>query len=356
MMLQMKFSTVMALSIILYGAPEPHLSTSPFITVDATYARTTEDVRKVQAECAKFFGKTVTSENSIGMIFQFIPPGEFVMGSGVVELTRVANEDKYYDGGNEGPQHKVQLTKPFSIGRFEVTQGEWTAVMGRNPSFFAETGKGKSSIARLDTARLPVECVSWFDAVEFCNKLSSLERLPPFIELTQVRRNDQSSIQSADLRVLGGLGYRLPTEAEWEFACRAGTLSPFHFGTSSDGSESNLGEGALGVPSKASYRKCTTSAGSYGANGFGLFDMHGNVGEWCEDVLHGGVYKDRGAVTVDPRGYQYEKEGREKYWIIRGGAWQSNVIAGRSSSRNANRAYPGISRIGFRVAKTESRP
>ncbi|MDB5388983.1 MAG: Sulphatase-modifying factor protein [Planctomycetaceae bacterium] len=355
-MFQQTFLIATALSLSLYGAPEPNVSPSPLVTFDATHARSTEDAQKAQAACAKSLGKKITSQNSIGMILQLIPSGEFIMGSSDVELAHVTKEDKYYAGEDEGPRHKVQLTKPFSIGRFEVTQDQWMTVMGRNPSFFSETGKGKSFTARLDTTRLPVESVSWFDAVEFCNKLSALEGLPQFNELSQVRRGDQSSIQSATVRVLGGLGYRLPTEAEWEFACRAGTQTPFHFGARSDGSESNLGEGALGGPQKAPHHKCTTIVGSYGANSFGLFDMHGNVGEWCEDFQNGGVYKGRGTLTVDPRGYQYEKEGREKYWTIRGGSWESNVVSGQSGSRNANRAYPGISRIGFRVAKTESQP
>src|SRR5262249_21135881 len=136
--------------------------------------------------------------NSIGMKLVLIPPGEFEMGS--ADSDSLARED-------EKPRHRVRITKPFYLGANEVTQGEYEKVMGTNPSFFSRTGPGKDRVKGLDPARFPVEQVSWHEATEFCRRLSGV----------------------AEEKAAGHI-YRLPTEAEWEYASRAATTTNFHCG------------------------------------------------------------------------------------------------------------------------------
>src|SRR5476651_402788 len=169
--------------------------------------------------------------NSIGMKFVWIRPGSFIMGSPKEEKQRQENET----------QHKVTLTKGYYLGVYTVTQEEWIAVMGNHPSKF----KGEKN--------LPVENVSWDDCQEFVKKL---------------RAKDKKA-------------YRLPTEAEWEYACRAGTSTPFHFGETISTDQANYyGEAVYGNGKKGVYRENTTPVGSFPANAWALHDMHGNVFQW----------------------------------------------------------------------------
>ncbi len=164
-----------------------------------------------------------------------IPGGTFLMGS---------PEDEPLREDSEGPQHKVTV-QPFFMGKFPVTQEQYEAIMGKNPSSF----KGKNK---------PVECVSWDNAVEFCAKISQRTGKP----------------------------YRLPSEAEWEYACRAGSTkpTPFHFGDTITTDLANYnGNYTYGSAPKGQYRQQTTDVGSFPANAFGLYDIHGNIWEWCED-------------------------------------------------------------------------
>src|ERR1700677_3230103 len=174
--------------------------------------------------------------NSIGMKFVWIPPGTFTMGSPSKEEKR----------GEDETQHKVRLTKGFYIGIHTVTQEQWQQVMGNNPSHF----KGEKN--------LPVEKVSWDDCQEFIKKL---------------REKDKKL-------------YRLPTEAEWEYASRAGTKTPFHFGETISTDQANYnGNFTYGDGKKGAFRKKTTPVGSFPANDFGLFDMHAvvvPVGKTCD--------------------------------------------------------------------------
>ncbi|MBI5757980.1 MAG: SUMF1/EgtB/PvdO family nonheme iron enzyme [Planctomycetales bacterium] len=234
--------------------------------------------------------------NSIGMQFVLISPGSFLMG---------APYNEYQRNANEGPQHRVTLTQPFQMGVYEVTQAEYERVMDVNPSHFSPTGKGSASVTSMDTSRFPVEQVSWDEANEFCKKLSSFE----------------------EERVAGRL-YRLPTEAEWEYACRAGTTTPFHLRDSLSSKQANFdGNYPYGGAEKGPNLGRTTTVGSYPPpNDFGLFDMHGNVWEWCQDYYHEKYYAQR--VESDPQG---PSTGNDR--VSRGGSWMYVAAFTRAAFR-----------------------
>jgi formylglycine-generating enzyme required for sulfatase activity len=219
----------------------------------------------------------------VRMEFVAIPAGQFAMGS-----TKGSDDEK--------PVHTVRITKPFYMGKYEVTQEQWEAVMGDNPSHF----KG---------AKNPVEKVSWNDCQQFLRKLKA--------------------------KVPGGLACRLPTEAEWEYACRAGSTTKYSFGES----ENDLGDHAW--YSKNSGNK-THPVGQKKHNAWGLYDMHGNVWEWCHDW-----YADSYPIfdQTDPTG-----PTSGEYRVLRGGCWFSNATYCRSAIRNYS--YHPSSRLsynGFRV-------
>ncbi len=178
--------------------------------------------------------------NSIGMNLRLIPAGKFDMGS---------PDSDEYASGDEKPQHPVRITRPFYLGVYPVTHREYMQFMRKNPSHFS------------GDQRLPVECVSWIDAAELCNALSRKEGLPLFYRIKG---------QTSEIPDWNGIGYRLPTEAEWEYACRAGSSSRYCFGDD----EESLGRYAW--YSANSGRK-THPVGEKNANAFGLHDMHGNV-------------------------------------------------------------------------------
>ena len=156
---------------------------------------------QLASECADDTDKVVTTK-SFGIKLKCIPAGEFLMGK--------RKDDKEAFGGE--PQHRVRITRPFYLGIYEVTQAQYEAVMGINPSYFSANGLGKAKVAGQSTDRHPVESVSWLDAVKFCNKLSEKEGLKPFYEI------DGDKVRVPDWNQPG---YRLPTEAEWEYSCRA---------------------------------------------------------------------------------------------------------------------------------------
>ncbi len=229
--------------------------------------------------------------NSIGANLVYIPPGEFMMGSPSNELSRASDE---------GPQHLVKITRGFYLSVTEVTQAQYRAIMGTNPSYF----EGEDN---------PVENVSWNDAVEFCKKLSGIE----------------------------GRAFRLPTSAEWEYACRAGTDTPFNTRDTIDPNQANYaGAYAYGDGDEGVYHKRTIAVGSFSPNAFGLYDMHGNVWEWCQDWYDANYYSTD--PTADPQG---PSTGASR--VLRGGSWISYPRHCRSAFRGGGAPW-GRFGIGFR--------
>ncbi len=213
-----------------------------------------------------------------------------------------SEEDRSDD---EGPQHRVTISSGYWIGKYEVTQRQYERIIGVNPSYF----KG---------ADFPVEHVSWDDAQAFCRKLQG--RLP---------------------RELAGKTARLPTEAEWEYACRAGTITPFYYGDSLDSSMANFdGNNPYGGGREGEYRERTTPVGSFQPNAWGLYDMHGNVWEWCQDWY--GEYPS-GAAT-DPTG---PGSGEER--VLRGGSWNDRAGYCRSADRFLYDPVTRYVSLGFRL-------
>lgn len=251
--------------------------------------------------------------NSIGMKLVLIPAGEFQMGSPDSEEGR---QD------NEGPVHRVRITRPFHMGQFEVTQAEYERVMGTNPSKFSENGFS-NRVSGMDTSRFPVDCVSWDDAQEFCRKLSVLEKNR-------------------------AVRYRLPTEAEWEYACRAGTTTPFHCGRELTGRDANVnGKFPSGTTEEGPFLERTTTVGSYKPNAFGLYDMHGNVLEWCVDGYDS--WYDPNSRVDDPQGVGHPRF--EGWKPLRGGSWNDKAPVSRSARRQPWRRQPGSFIAGFRVVQ-----
>jgi formylglycine-generating enzyme required for sulfatase activity len=240
-------------------------------------------VKAHQKAWADQLGVPVQTTNSIGMKLNLISPGEFMMGSPASEPGRYRDET----------QHLVKITKPFYLGVHEVTQAQYERVMGNNPSLH----KGENQ---------PVEQVSWNDAVEFCRRLSEQE-------------GDQ---------------YRLPTEAEWEYACRARTTTAHNFGDD----VSQLGKYAWYGGSK------TRAVGEKLPNRWGLYDMHGNVGEWCQDCY--GPYESLNVVN-DPTG---PAQGRHR--VLRGAAFHTRPESVRSALRVFYRPDLSSFAHGFRLART----
>ena len=263
------------------GAPKPQVA-EPKGSVPSTKPVSPVSEPNVPA------GMGVT--NSIGMKLRLIPAGEFMMGSPGTESGRGANET----------QHRVSITKPFYLGVTEVTQEQYQKVMGTNPSYF----KGPQN---------PVETVSWADAVEFCGKLSALPA-----EKT------------------AGHVYRLPTEAEWEYACRSGTTTAYGFGDDA----SRLGD--YGWFRSNSDSK-THPVGEKKPNAWGLYDMHGSVWEWCQDRY--GEYPSGSA--TDPTG---ATSGSDR--VLRGGSWNYYARYCRSAYRDRITPEYRDYYLGFRVLRS----
>ncbi len=256
-----------------------------------------------------------------GMEFVLVSKATFTMGSPEGEPERQTDE----------AQHQVTLSQDFFLGKYEVTQEEFEKLMDFNPS-------------NLKGSRLPVETVSWYDAVWFCNQMSDRDGRTPYYSITGVVKKEQS-ISEANVTIQRGAnGYRLPTEAEWEYACRAGekTSTPFSFGANITPEQVNYnGNLPYNNTDKGIYREKTVEVDAFSGNRFGLYQMHGNVWEWCYDYY--GNYPS-GNVT-DPIG-----PTTGSYRVFRGGGWYDLARYCRSADRSDYTPdYRRLS-VGFRVA------
>lgn len=303
--------------------PTLRRTTVELITVNSFGERNAPDLQTIE-----FFTQPIGTDTSLEMVL--IPAGEFVMGSPFDEPKRRENE---------GPQHLVKMRR-FAMSRTPITQAQWSALLRSAPEKIKRDLPYAPSF--FQKATLPVESISWMQAVEFCDRLSKLT----------------------------GLRYRLPSEAEWEYACRADTMSPFHFGPTITGELANYcglggavcgmnngqdissnqydgttyesggyGEGPIGT-----FRNTTTPVGSFPPNRFGLCDMHGNVWEHCLDTWRED-YRD-----TPPEGRAY-LDGRQDLRVLRGGSWSHNPAICRSAYRDAmiwdTTGWQG--RVGLRV-------
>ena len=261
-------------------------------------------------------GKFDVITNSIGMKLSLIPAGEFQMGS-------AGSRGCNCSGGNSELQsHQVRITKPFYLGVYEVTQAEFVTVLGeRNnkPAFHAGNGGGTD---------FPRENVLWTEAAEFCKNLSS-------------RKEEQQA----------GRKYRLPTEAEWEYACRAGTTTAFHTGESLSSRQANINGSEPFVGAEPGpYLRKTAKVGSYAPNAFGLYDMHGNVAEWCADWYDPNYYRD--SPDADPLGPPVGalSDDYGKFYVtVRGGSWLDDARGCRAAYRQKAMHENRYWWIGFRV-------
>jgi formylglycine-generating enzyme required for sulfatase activity/uncharacterized caspase-like protein len=269
----------------------PKLLTFPFTT--KTVNKTGKIVNQENHQ-AKYFKEDLSNGITLEMVQ--IPGGSFMMGSPASEKGRTQDES---------PQHQVNVPA-FSMGKYVVTQAQYQQIMGNNPSGFSG-------------AERPVEKVSWNDAVDFCEKL----------------------------RQKTGREYRLPSEAEWEYACRAGTTTPFHFGETITTDLANYnGTDTYASEPTGKYLGRTTDVGSFPPNAFGLYDMHGNVWEWCQDDWHDNY------IDAPKDGSGWTSQSGIILKVLRGGSWLYDPQNCRSASRND---YIRVERdyinnyIGFRV-------
>ncbi len=238
-----------------------------------------------------------------------IESGKFRMGSPPSEAKR----------GNDELQHEVEIAKPFSLGVFLVTQAQYGQVMGTRPSRFSPKGNLRDRVSGLNTDDFPVENVRWEDAMDFCRAVSLLPAV-----------RDKGWVVD------------LPTESEWEYACRAGTETAFHYGNSLSSEQANFnGNNPYGGAAKGPFLGRTTKVGSYTANAWGLYDMHGNVLQWCKDVYDSN--------------YQLADHKDTTRRVVRGGVFNFAAEDIRSARRHhfpptaRNSATRGAPPIGFRV-------
>ncbi len=251
------------------------------------------EVTTRESKSAKYF--TAELGNGVKMDFVSIPGGKFLMGSPDTEKGHISRES---------PQHWVTIS-PFLMGKYQVTQAQWQTVMGKNPSY-------------LQGENLPVENISWKDCIIFCNKLSQII----------------------------GKECRLPSEAEWEYACRAGTTTPFYFGETITSDLANYrGTQTYADEPKRLYRQEITPVGQFPPNAFGLYDMHGNVWEWCADTWHDNY---QGA-PIDGSAWLNDNDNNSRK-VQRGGPWYGYPFFCRSASRYYNIAGNNLfNNSGFRV-------
>jgi uncharacterized protein (TIGR02996 family) len=256
-----------------------------------------------------------TIANSLGMRLALIPAGEFVMGSPPGETGHEQTES---------PPHPVEIGRPFYLGIYPVTQAEFRKLLRRNPSEFREGGDNGSTVAGIETSDFPVENVTWDAAVRFCQRLS---------ERPEEKKADRI--------------YRLPTEAEWEYACR-GWLGegPFYLGKTVSSRLVNYRGSQPYRGSRKGPNLCRPCpVGEYPPNPFGLYDLHGQVWEWCSDLFDPGYYAR--SPSKDPAGPATNADGDR---VQRGGCWGAIGACCRSASRTSDDPAGAQYCFGFRVA------
>jgi formylglycine-generating enzyme required for sulfatase activity len=312
--------------------PPPPAATPPLRSLASTTAQLRQEGSQWLLERQELTVKGFEQElgGGVSLLLVEIPAGRFLMGSPPGEPGR---------DSDEGPQHEVELAS-FFMGQAPITQAQWRAVaswearrgerwereLNPNPSWFQSgAGKGNKRLLKgeANTDQRPVEQVSWFDAMEFCNRL----------------------------RQRTGRFYTLPSEAQWDYACRAGTSTPFHFGETITSELANyVANSTYAGGPEGKWRNQTTPVGMFPANGWGLQDMHGNVWEWCLDHWHesyAGAPTDGSAWVDDVRTMNNEQNTTNR--LLRGGSWGYRPRFCRSAYRL--RFHPGgrISDCGFRV-------
>lgn len=274
-------------------------------------------------------------KHPLGIRFRLIPPGEFLMGTSPQEIEKLVTQIP--DGEHplnclksESPKHRVVITQPIYLSVHEINQRQYSQIMHQNPSWFHPSNPEATDVELPeDCGVLPVERVSWLDAEEFCRKLSRREDLSPTYEIV----SGVPTIHD------NAIGYRLPTEAEWEFACLAGSQGPYATGDDE--------QALVGIANISNRFNRPLPVGSLGANGFGIFDMHGNVNEWVQDVWSWQGYPESAVgITIDPRGPR-----TEGFRVTRGGDYFYGSVDSRASGRYA--ATPDLPpnyATGFRIA------
>jgi len=289
------FRLVMTIGLELVSHAEeinPVTSTAKALNIGVEDSFAEGKTKEVEESLAKKFNKTANTKEDLGdgvtLEMVLIPSGRFVMGSPEGEKGRYNGE----------VQHEVTITKAFYMGKHEVTQGQWERVMGNNLNRNEE-----------EDPRLPVTNISWNDCQDFIKKL-----------------NKKLNGKTTD-------GYRLPTEAEWEYACRAGATTAYSFGSRITPKDANYSDSKIGE---------SVAVGSYKSNAFGLNDMHGNVWEWCEDRYCDYLTE---AVT-DPKGSSGERR------VLRGGSFGCVAWSTRSAFRDGYAPSGRDVSIGFRLART----
>lgn len=280
----------------------PPLAVAPFDS---------EAARKSQEEWAASLGVPVEYTNPLGMKFVLIPPGEYMRGS--------PNGDTLATPA-ERPQHRVRLTHPFYLSTTEVTQKQFRDITGQTPSYFRAGGGGEARARGLDLSDRPVDTVSWVKAAQFCQALQ--QKFP------------------ADVGDYEWSGYRLPSEAEWEFACRAGTTTRWSFG------DDPAKVGPSVVAGLASQSAVPPAVGGKPANAFGLYDMHGSIYEWCADAFDDKAYAPlRTQLAVNP----FRAPDGERR-VARGSSWDIVLTQSRAAGRLSLGQHDEGQSTGFRVA------
>jgi formylglycine-generating enzyme required for sulfatase activity len=282
----------------LFGLSGCTSSQGPMAVAPFSSRRAQEFQRITADNLQETIEKEVDLGNGVSMSFVLIPAGEFTMG---------ILDNETWPGISELPRHRVRISHPFWMGKYEVTQQQWKAVMGYLPSIIFTDEK---------IPDYPISMISWAEANQFCQSLS-----------TKLQRT-----------------FRIPTEAEWEYACRAGTETPFYTGDNLTKKQANF----CGSPTEPQDRPCAiVKVGLYPPNPWGLYDMLGNVSERCSDWFVWDTYCHRGSLTIDPTRSKNSEQFDQH--VERGGDWDDYYFSCSCGRRLGGGGEEGTWRIGFRV-------